>query len=184
MPDAPDTALPTAPDTALPTAPAYAQLVARRPYLWGNRRLAAGEIVVDLRARGGVGDLKVFTDLLRWSAFVVQPCAGPAPAPAPVALEPAEPAHAAIIPALRARIAELEDEIASRSAAPVAEAQAPVTVAPRPTLSDLLADQTANDLSIVTGITVKQAEKLLAWASDDRAQRTTTDPAATTEPQA
>lgn len=65
--------------TPVPPAPAYGQIRARIPYRWGDRRLAAGEVVMDLRSPGGAAALKTFKDHLRWSAFEVVEVDGPAP---------------------------------------------------------------------------------------------------------
>ena len=145
-------------ETALPaaTGPAYGQLVARRPYLWGGRRLAEGEVVIDLRARGGPADLKVFADLLRWGAFKVEPVAGP-PAQA------ASPASADA--ALRERITALEAELAARGE-PVA---CTVENLP-PSRADLirtLAALPVADIIGLPGIGEKKAAELQAWAQDE-----------------
>ena len=64
------------------TSPAYAALTCRRPIVWGERRLQPGDVVVDLRFRGGRRDLDTFKSLLKWSAFEFADVAAPA-APAP-----------------------------------------------------------------------------------------------------
>lgn len=151
--------------TTTPTGPAYGQLVARRPYLWGGRRLAEGEVVIDLRARGGTADLKVFADLLRWGAFKVNPVAGP-PAPA------AQPAPQTIVGglddvtiALRARIADLEQQIAARGE-PIT-----MTVEQRlPNRADfirMLAGLSIDDFRGMPGVGAKKATEIQEWAKDE-----------------
>lgn len=157
-PVAPATDAPEAP--AAPPAPAYAQLVARRPYIWGGRRLATGEVVIDLRARGGAGDLKVFTDLLRWSAFKVDPVAGPPaqPAPAPQSIVGLD----ADTIALRARVIALEQELAKFAG--------PITIEQKlPNRADFirqLAGLAPEDLKGMPGVGPKKAAELLEWAKD------------------
>lgn len=157
--------MPEAATPVLVPAPAYAQLVARRPYMWGGRKLIEGDVVLDLRARGGAADVKVFADLLRWGAFKVVPVAGPPAAPA----APAGPTVADAL-AMRDRIEFLEQELASRPKAltPAAEAQELRTYVPdRAALVRLLAELPAADLIGLPGIGVKKAEEIQAWAKDE-----------------
>lgn len=153
--------MPEAATPVLVPAPAYAQLVARRPYMWGGRKLIEGEVVLDLRARGGAADLKVFADLLRWGAFKVQPVAGPPAPPAPQTIVGG--LDDATI-ALRARIAELEREIAVRGE-PIT-----MTVEQRlPNRADfirMLAGLSIDDFKGMPGIGAKKAAELQAWAQD------------------
>lgn len=149
-----------APTTA--TGPAYAQLVARRPYLWGGRKLAEGDVVIDLRARGGAADLKVFADLLRWGAFKVEPVAGPpaqAAAPAP---------SIADADAMRDRIAELEAELAKRPQAVAVEpAELREWKPDRAALIRTLAALQTADIVGLPGIGEKKAAEIQAWAQDE-----------------
>ncbi len=146
-----------APTTA--TGPAYAQLVARRPYLWGGRKLAEGDVVIDLRARGGAADLKVFADLLRWGAFKVEPVAGP----------PAQAAAPAVESnGLLARIAELEAELAKRPQAVAVEpAELREWKPDRAALIRTLAALPAADIVGLPGIGEKKAAEIQAWAQDE-----------------
>lgn len=154
----------TATASTTPTGPAYGQLVARRPYIWGGRRLAEGEVVIDLRARGGPADLKVFADLLRWGAFKVEPVAGPPAQAAPPAPQSIVGGLDDVTIAMRARIAELEQEIAARGE-PIT-----MTVEQRlPNRADfirLLAGLPIADFKGMPGIGAKKAAELQAWAQD------------------
>lgn len=157
--------MPEAATPVLVPAPAYAQLVARRPYLWGGRRLAEGDVVLDLRARGGAADVKVFADLLRWGAFKVQPVAGPPATPG----APAGPTVADAM-AMAERIAVLEQELATRPkvlSTPAAAMELRTYVPDRSALVRLLAELPAGDLIGLPGIGVKKAEEIQAWAKDE-----------------
>lgn len=160
-PVAPATDAPEAAAPAAPPAPAYAQLVARRPYIWGGRRLATGEVVIDLRARGGAGDLKVFTDLLRWSAFKVDPVAGPPAQPVPAPQSIVGGLDDATL-ALRMRIADLECELAKFAG--------PINIEQKlPNRADFirqLAGLAPEDLKGMPGVGPKKAAELLEWAKD------------------
>lgn len=124
----------TAPSPA--PAPAYGQIRARRSFLWGDRRLAAGEVVIDLRARGGSGDLKAFIDNLRWSAFEVVTVEAP-PVPAQATADQLPPAV-------------------------VDAPQEPILAQ----LARLISQMPAEELTKLPGIGGKAAEKLQSWATD------------------
>lgn len=64
------------------TGPVFGQIRARQSYRWGDRRLAPGDTVMDLRCPGGAADFATFKSALRWSAFEVVQLDAPAPAPA------------------------------------------------------------------------------------------------------
>ncbi len=152
-------------DTPAPTGPAYAQLVARRPYLWGGRRLVEGEVVIDLRARGGPADLKIFADLLRWGAFKVEPVAGP---PAPAAPQTIVGGMDEETMKARRRIAELEAELAQRPTATAVEPAVEHEWKPdRAALIRTLAALPVADIVGLPGIGEKKAAEIQAWAQDE-----------------
>lgn len=157
---------------ATPPAPAYGVIKARTPFRWGSRRLAAGEVVIDLRARGGQEDFDTFRNLLRWSSFTVEQIEAPAaPAAAPAvdttALEAERAAAAAklaialdAIAALQAEVDQLRATAAAPAPAPVVDAIAAIAASAPAALIDL------------PGIGEKKAADLIAAAQAMVAART------------
>lgn len=165
-----------------PPAPAYGTIKARTAFMWGGRRLAPGEVVIDIRARGGQADFDTFRNLLRWSAFAIEQIEGPAAPPAPVVptITPAE------LDALRAQLAEAvaalaqartseANAIAARDAAQAA-VPAPAPAAPIDLIA-AIATAAPADLVALPGIGEKKASDLIAAAQDLIAQRTPAPPA-------
>ena len=158
------------------TAPAYGQIQATRPYVFGSRKLAAGDVVIDVRAPGGAADLKTFIDLLRWSAFKVVPVAPPQ---APKAQNPsaisdeqlanlrnalAETEAAKV--AMAARVQELEAALhVAHLAGPMPPADLAETPI-EPALALLIKRIQADALCSLTGVKPAAAKALKEWADD------------------
>ena len=145
------------------TAPAYAQLVARRPYLWGTRRLNLGEAIVDFRCSGGEADLKILSGLMNWSAFKVVPTAPPVAKAAPVNDDQLAGLRQALAATEAARQALAQDLAAlqQRVVPPPATIEA---LEPAVALAFDLRKLSIPDLVKIPGLTPKSAKALKAWA--------------------
>lgn len=151
--------------------PAYGVIKARRDFRDPRIALAAGDVLIDIRARAGISVLEWFKKALGWSAFTVEIIDGP-PAPPPSLAPPS------------AELIEMAERTISTLNAEIAELKAQLAAVPPSvdlgTAADpigAIAAATSADLKPLPGIGEKRAVELIEAARALVAARTPPPPA-------